>query len=356
MPLTSLMIRDFRCIEQADLEPDPAFNLIVGENASGKTSLLEAIFFLGRGRSFRSSVNARLTREGQAGFVVSGRTGSETRSHRLGVALDADGLRIRVDGRDAEGLSELAERLPVQIIDPEIHRLVAEGPEWRRRYLDWGVFHVEHRFMPAWRSYRRALRQRNAALRQRAPDAALAGFEQALAEHGSAMETIRRRYLAGLQAGVGAVAERLLGLEVTLEYQPGWKGQDLAEVLAAGRDRDREQQFTLPGPHRADVAIRVADRRARERVSRGQEKLLGAALVLAQLQHLSEAGDSDRESPVLLLDDPAAELDGERLSRFMGEVVTARAQLFITTLDADAVPTPESAAMFHVEQGAFSRA
>ena len=157
--LDRLQVKDFRCLQDVDLEPSPALNLIIGANASGKTSLLEAIFVLGRGRSFRTARRARLVRDGASAFTVAGQITRDGQDARIGVrGARTDPLEIRINGSAAGSAAELSEWLPVEAIDPEIHKLVEEGPERRRRYLDWGTFHVEHRFLDAWGRYRRALR------------------------------------------------------------------------------------------------------------------------------------------------------------------------------------------------------
>ena len=163
MSLRRLEVRDFRCIASAELEFDRRCNLISGPNASGKTSLLEAIFFLGRGRSFRTARNEALIRNGTDELMVAGNLTLDGRARPIGVRYSRDGFEARAEGVRISSLAELAVTMPVQAIDPEVHRLVEEGPQERRRYLDWGVFHVEPRFVDQWRRYQRALKQRNAA-------------------------------------------------------------------------------------------------------------------------------------------------------------------------------------------------
>ena len=166
MSLAELRIEDLRCIESAALEFSPELNLIAGENGAGKTSILEAIFLLGRGRSFRTRSSERLIRHGQAKLTVYGRT-DDSPSRQAGIEIAADGgTRARINGeRRSIRLLELSAVVAVQAIDPEIHKLVDQGPERRRRWLDWLVFHVEPSFGVHWARYNRALKQRNAALR-----------------------------------------------------------------------------------------------------------------------------------------------------------------------------------------------
>src|SRR6187397_759368 len=165
MALAELRIENLRCVESAALDFSPELNLIAGENGAGKTSILEAIFLLGRGRSFRTRTSERLIRYGQPRLTVFGRTDdSPPRSAGIEIAADG-GTRARINGENASSLLELSGVLPVQAIDPEIHKLIEQGPERRRRWLDWLVFHVEPSFGPQWARYQRALKQRNAALK-----------------------------------------------------------------------------------------------------------------------------------------------------------------------------------------------
>lgn len=170
MPLTRLTIQDLRCIGAAELELHPRLNLFVGPNGSGKTSLLEAVYCLGRGRSFRTRRLATLIRKGSECLRVVGEARQTTDLVTLGLEARAGETRLRARGAAAASAATLAEYHRPQVIDPDIHKLLEEGPGRRRRYLDWGVFHVEPRFLETWQRYHRALKQRNAALRGRGSD------------------------------------------------------------------------------------------------------------------------------------------------------------------------------------------
>ncbi len=355
MTLARIEIDEFRCLERARLRFDPQYNLFVGPNASGKTSLLEAIFFLGRGRSFRTRRLDRLVRQGQDGFRLVGWVeGPPARTTVLGIGGTRQGTEIRIGGAAAGSAAELALHFPPQIIDPEIHKLLEEGPQRRRRFLDWGVFHVEPSFLEVWQRYHRALRQRNAALKPGSDPRASAVWDPELLAAGSALDEMRRRYLALLGPLLADYGRRLLGVEVALAYQPGWAhGETFPEALARSTERDRRFGVTHVGAHRADVGVRADGHLARERVSRGQQKLLAAALTLAQLA-IQEARAPG--SGALLLDDPAAELDGHRLGLLLELVRELRVQLFVTALRADLPGLGAPGRMFHVEQGRIEAA
>ncbi len=349
MTLARLEIDEFRCLERVRLGLDPRYNLFVGPNASGKTSILEAVFFLGRGRSFRTRRLDRLVRQGQSAFRIVGWIDAQGRTTVLGVGGDRRSTEIRIGGAPAGGASELAGHFPPQIIDPEIHKLLEEGPHRRRRFLDWGVFHVEQTFLETWQRYHRALKQRNAALKGGTHPASVAAWEPELVSAGTRLDDIRRAYLTALEPTLAEFGRRLLGLPVSLAYHAGWaSGETLSEALVASLDRDRRYGITHVGPHRADVTARVDGHIARERVSRGQQKLLAAALTLAQL------AVQERRAPgtgALLLDDPAAELDAANLGRLLEVVSELRVQLFVTALRPDLPGLGTPGALFHVEQG-----
>jgi len=355
MSLERLAIEDFRCVERAELEFDDRCNLITGENASGKTSLLEAIFFLGRGRSFRSTRNESLIRTGASQFCLVARTNQQGLSQPLGMRLGADGIEARYAGRPVTGLAELATRLPVQAIDPEVHRLIDGGPQERRRYLDWGVFHVEPGFVDHWRRYQRALRQRNAALKANQAPTLIHAWDTELLEAGEQVADYRKRYVAGLQGSVHDVGRRLLDADIEIGLHHGWSSErSLAQALEHSFSRDCERGMTHVGPHRADLAVRISGAAARDRVSRGQQKLLAAAMLLGQLKY--DAGQGSGVA-ALLVDDPAAELDGSNLERLIKEVLSLPAQLFLTALDPmnPVLQRLPGGRKFHVEHGVVTR-
>ncbi len=344
--IAEVQLGSFRCFESARLEPGPGFNLIAGDNASGKTSFLEALYFLGRGTSFRAAraeaairfESDHCTLFARLGIGVAGRVGVE-------VSRSA-GLTLRLDGV-AGTRADLARALPVQLLDPASHELVSGAPAVRRQFLDWGVFHVEQHFLAAWQRYRRALQQRNAALKTR--NAAGAWYwDSSLVTEGLAVDGFRRRLLALLQAQVDQVGERLLGAAIELHYQSGWaEDASLENALVGSRDRDLQMATSTVGPHRADFRIILRARRVRDTVSRGQEKLIAAALTIAQLELVAQT----RAQPVvLLLDEPAADLDRDHLALLLTVVGEAPFQSFVTSLDAPGLKLPEGARAFHVER------
>lgn len=349
MALKNLKCTDFRCLEYTELDFSCGNNLIYGPNASGKTSILEAVAYLGRGRSFRGASTRELIRHDAEEFVLFGRADNGSREESLGVRNSRAGLEVHTNGEKRNSAAALAEALPLQVVDPDVHKLIAGGPEDRRRYVDWIAFHVEHGYLDRWRRFRRALKQRNAALRGGADRRALSGWDQELAELGAGIDEVRRRMLDITRPALEEAGEALLGSAVGFDYQRGWAADlSLAEALGGSVERDLQIGSTQSGPHRADILLRYDERQARKLVSRGQQKLLACALILAA----TEVVQTHLERPLLLLlDDPAAELDANSLLRLMGSVARLGCQVIATTLEPGRTLFHEPPRLFHVEHG-----
>ncbi len=349
MPLASVQVDNVRCIQQASLDLAPRLTLIQGPNGSGKTSLLEAIHLAGRGRSFRTRNTERLIRRGATRLQVYAETSNP--AHRIGFAYDSAGAyQARLDGRTPGSLAELPSALFVEVIDPDIHRLVEGAPAERRRWLDWGVFHVEPSFLAHWLRYSRALRQRNAALRDGQPPEPWNGE---LVAAGEALHAQRVAWFESLAPHWARVSGALLDTPVDLALRSGWAADlSLGDALHSGLERDRQRGSTLAGPHRADIVLRARGASARDVLSRGQQKLTAAGLVLALLGRLRA---EQQALPTLLLDDPAAELDAGRLHAFVEEVRALDCQIVMTSLSANTSLFGAPERVFHVEQGHVER-
>ena len=346
MPLSRLRIEFFRCLTHVELALDHEQNYFFGPNGAGKTSLLEAIHVLGRGRSFRLRQNKRLIQYDARGFTVFGEVHYRERSHKLGISVDGGGRQLRLDGQSGPAMSALAQILPVFVIEPSVHFLIEGGPGERRRFLDWGVFHVEHGYIPAWRRYRRVLGQRNAALRAAQHPGS---WDKVIVAAGMAITEARERYVDALRKALAGLGEALLGQPLVVNYRPGWRADStLRSALQQSRQRDKQAGATQVGPHRAELEIRLGARGVREEISRGQQKLAAAALVLAQVRVLAA---SKGHGGILLVDDPAAELDEAALGAFLSVLDALPAQRVITGLTEASLTGLQPPSTFHVEQG-----
>lgn len=349
MSLASLQITGLRSIASAQMDFTPGLNLVFGPNGSGKTSVLESVFLVGRGRSFRTRHTEQLISRGRDHLQLFATTAAP--AHRIGFEYRRDeSYTARLDAADVRSLAELPGAFFVEVIDPEVHRLVEGAPGERRRWLDWGVFHVEQNFLETWMRFTRTLKQRNAALKQGLDPQP---WDAELVRHGEAVAALRSAWLESVLPFWREAVKRLSGLEVDMTYSRGWAAdRPLADVLADGIERDRIRGSTLAGPQRADVQLRIQGRAAKEVLSRGQQKLVAAAMVLALLQRLRS---DQAQPPTLLLDDPAAELDTHRLGALVELVKGLRCQLVVTSLHADLANFGVPERVFHVEQGAVQR-
>lgn len=351
MTIARLDIQHLRNINQARLEFGDQFNFIVGANASGKTSLLEAIYLLGSGRSFRTSRLQHVIQTENEQFTISTRLRSEGGAIiTAGMALSKKGRILRVDGKNARSSAQLAELLPLQLINQQSFNLIDEGPAHRRKFLDWGVFHVEHGFFSVWQRYTRALKQRNAALKHGNSDTK--AWEKEMSESAVHLHEMRLAYIDALRPILQQSVLDMLEIDdISLDYRPGWDtALSLADILAQESEQDRRQGFTRYGPQRADLVFKRAGVAAKERLSRGQQKLLVSALVLGQARLLAQK--QARRSTVLI-DDITAELDTTHCARLMVALAETGAQLVVTAIDAETIPVVENVdtQMFHVEHG-----
>jgi DNA replication and repair protein RecF len=353
--LTELQIRQLRCLVDVRLRPDPGLNVITGGNGAGKSSIIEALHLLGYGRSFRGRVRDGLIRTGAPQLEVYAewldRAGQ---AHRAGLRHAGAAWEARLDGAAAPSLTELCAQIAVVTFEPGSHDLIGGGSEHRRRYLDWGLFHVEPTFLPHWRRYARALKQRNALLKGAPAVSALLPWDRELAEAGEALTRLRQAYLERLEPWVGAEARAFLAElgPASIEFRPGWKRSDLSlgDALLLSRDRDLALGHTSVGPHRADWRIGFAGLPGVEALSRGQEKLTALACILGQARGV--AADCGAW-PVVCLDDLASELDLEHQRQVLVSVVGSGAQVLLS-----GTRVPEGLAeaalpyrLFHVEHG-----
>lgn len=355
MPLIYLEIQNIRIYEHARLAPDPQLNLIVGNNASGKTSLLEAIYLLGLGRSFRTNQIEQLQKRDGRGLSVHGEVGEPgAQTHnQLGFVHSEQGRRVTINGLAQKQISALTQHLPLQAISPDTHYEFRNSARHRRGVLDWGLFHVEPDFLDLWGRYQRTLHQRNAALKIAAPAKSRQVWDEELASTGEALHAKRSALITRLKTDYQFCCQELLGsgYQGNLIFDSGWsEGKSLAECLGQDAARDRARGFTHSGPHRADLRVELQAGSTLLAASHGQYKLLVIALRLAQIRNFVGTG---QRHCCLLIDDLAAELDPEhraRLTRFLSRLPV---QIFVTATEASQIERRSwpSHKAFHVEQG-----
>jgi len=353
MRITRLHVRNLRCLDEVDLNLRPGVNLLVGENGAGKTSLLEGLHLLAYGRSFRGRVRDGLIRSGQPALDVFVAWETQSgRQQRAGLQHAGSRWNGMLDGQPVASLGALCAAVKVITFEPGSHALVSGSGEARRRFLDWGLFHVEPAFLSSWRRYARTLKQRNALLKRGGRGAQLDSWDRELADAGEWLDQQRRRYVERLQETLPSLVERLapsLGAP-SLRYHAGWRRDELslADALLLARERDCSSGFTTVGPHRGDWSIHFSAHAEGEALSRGQAKL--AALCCLMTQAADCAAHADGEWPVIMLDDVASELDRPHRARVLDYLRSGQAQVLVSSTE---IPEGMDVAtnVFHVEHG-----
>lgn len=359
MSLLSFNVTDFRNLKAVTLTPQPqGLNVICGLNGSGKTSLLESIYYLSAGRSFRTATHHRLIREGQSKFSLYTQIQTPHATWvSAGAERDIEGnTRLKVGEKASSRLAEVAALLPILLINADSHEFFEGGPAFRRKYLDWGLFYDSPAFITAWRQYERVLRQRNAALKERAPKSVLAGWTVALAQHGEVLDAYRRDYIARLTPVLFGLIDRLHPLpDLSLVYSPGWDGETgFLDALERVYFDELQAGHTLLGPHRADLDLRSRGDSIRHILSRGQQKCLICAMILAQGQLLT---DQHHQASIYLIDDLPSELDELNQAKLISLLFEQSSQVFITAIEKQAIAAwmklenAPPVKVFHVEHG-----
>lgn len=357
MSLGRLDISNIRNIRSASLELDPTVNIFLGPNGSGKTSLLEAVYFLGSARTFRSVSVEPLISRGEPSCTVHGIVRDSAREVNLGVTRErAGGREIKRNGANVSKSSELARHLPTLVLGPNTVELLTGSPADRRKFLNWGVFHVEHSFAELWEHANRSLRQRNELLRRPGANAReLAAWDAQLGQFGMRIDAQRRRWVEAFQVQFAATCDALTRLQdVTCTYQRGWDPkEELGELLNRQVQADLDRGYTQSGFHRAELQVRVGKSAATQVCSRGELKVLAWAMVLSQGRVFSELTGTDL---VYLVDDLASELDDSHRSRVCESLASSHGQVLATGIEANQLKGywPVQPKVFHVEHGSFS--
>lgn len=324
--LRSLRLLDFRCFKSLDLEAPPAGAILLGDNAQGKTSVLEAICLLVRLHSPRTHRMGLMDRIGSSGFGIAGDPWEQERK----VRHSREGLLLDVDGESRAGRSAYLEDggLVVWMGNEDLDLIRGSG-EVRRRYLDFIGSQIDGRYRRSWSRYRRALQAKNLLLKEGRPrNAEILSYEEILIEHGTILMEIRARLIAELAPLAEEAQKVVSGRDepLSLQYLPA-SGPDLRESILQARERETRLRQAVVGPHRDDMQLRLHGMPAADFASEGQQRTIALALKLAQGKLLeSSAG----KAPVYLMDDIFGELDPGRRNALMAHL-PPRAQKWITT-------------------------
>ncbi len=358
--ITQLSLQYFRNCQQIQCELSRGLNLIIGDNASGKTSIIEAIWVLATGRSFRTAKSHLLIQHQQTALTVfaevtSSHKRTNINSHRLGVQKTAQQSQLRMDGETIQSQSTIAQHLPVQLLTPESHKLLEDGPKARRQFMDWGCFHQSPDFMPLWRNYQRGLKQRNQALKKKLPKKQVQLWDQTLVENALKIDQIRQAYLKNLTPYLVTFCQALMP-EITenviCQYRAGWpkNTEDLMALYSHNFQKESTLGHTQYGAHRADIRFKFSGQEAINTLSRGQQKLFVCALLLAQAS-LHEK--TLQEPVIMLIDDLPAELDETHRLKLLELLQVLKIQHIITSTSQTLISilNPETTHIWQLNEG-----
>lgn len=331
MKLHEIQISHLRNVRNLRVQLHPRFTIIQGLNGSGKTTFLEAIYLLSCGRSFRAHELSALINYDASALTV---FADSVDGQRLSIQKSISSPTIaRINGGTCRSSSELAHLLPCQVFYADLFDFINAGPSWRRTLLDWGLFHVEHRYHAVWKEYKHVLKQRNALLKEKAPPPHFLPWDTQLSNFAEQLHLMREKYMDRLVPVFNQVLQEIATVECSLKYEKGWdkkkEGIPLIQVLSEQFASDCLRQFTQYGAHQADIQIVSRQSKAKYGLSRGQQKIAIFALKLAQCQLLNK--------PCLyLIDDLGAELDSEHIKRVLSYLKKIEGQFVLTAHLKDA--------------------
>ncbi len=360
MSLIQFQARDFRNIRSADLSFSHKLNLISGDNAAGKTSLLEAIYYLSTGNSFRTHTLEPIINRDCTSFTLAGQVktnGEET--HRIGVMRSPDKTVRKLDSQNISSQSGITRLFPVRIIHPDSHTLVSGSPTWRRKYIDWGCFYTDTGYQGLLSKATRLLKQRASILRSNQSNtkktALLNATDSILVPVSNSIDEIRKAYVHALNLHIQKLSPDLITSidDLQVHYRRGWPFEsELSAKLEDDILIDIKRRRTHSGIHRCNLMISVNDLDAKQNASRGQQKLIATTMTLAQiLTHL----DSTDIPPLLLIDDLSSELDYVHQGKLISLLSELNIQVIITSL-TDKLPglRSQETGMFHVKHGVLN--
>ena len=353
MFIERLSIKNLRNIPQADLLLNKKTNVIIGENAAGKTTVLEAVDILSRGKSFRTNKTESLVKNNQQELYIGAIAGEKRK--KLEIYKSKSKTKIVIDGKEEKRQSALAEGLAVQAIHPNSHFIIEGAPIERRAFIDWGLFHVEHQFREEFLRYNKTLRQRNEALK--AKDKNQAKWMEELAFLGEKITTMRENYLSALTPHFINSKEFIMpDHDLLFEYDRGWeKGKSLLAALQDKEDIDFDRGYTSRGPQNADLRILLNNQEAYKICSRGQQKLIANIMLLSQSKGFFEV---KKFPSIILVDDLSAELTLEMQEKILERLFETNSQIFLTALNDSVLAeilNEMEAGVFHVEHGEIAQ-
>jgi DNA replication and repair protein RecF len=349
MILSELKIHNLRTIETAHLSLNSRFNFIIGPNGSGKTSILEGLYLLSCGHSFRSREISPIITHNQSTLTVFARALDQ---NTISIQKScSEPTQIKLNNQFCTSTSQLAYALPCQIFYSDIFQIIDAGPTVRRSVLDWGLFHVKHNYLNIWKEYKKVLKHRNVLLKKNAPYDHFVPWDKQLSQLASQLDLLRQEYFIQWQTQFYQVLHYLTDSACAIHYFKGWDkkntGKELDQILAESFESDKHKQYTQYGAHQADFHIESNDFKAKNILSRGQQKIILIALKLAQ-------GELLDQDCLYLFDDLAAELDDKHQNKLFAYLANRKGQYIITSVNhVDFIPClpPEQVSSYSLADG-----
>lgn len=351
MWLESLTVKQVRNLTDIKITLSKEVNIIYGENAAGKTALLESIYLLSKARSFRTAHIKEVIQHQKEELTVSGIiSGKDNRFVNTGIRKSFKETEIRHNGERVRAVSQQAKNVIVQTVIPDNAKLLTGSPKDRRKWVDWALFHVEQTYLQIWQKYHQALRNRNALLRRPSKEEEFYVWEKIMATTAKELGNMWSKYFVCLQSYYQEIAKAYSCDDVvfSIKKEKITTGEYL-EYLQLTRQSDIKAGFTQQGPHKADFNFKTEGKHAHTVFSRGQIKLFVTMLSIAQAKLLKKEKEV---TPIILVDDLVAELDKKAVSTLLEILYNEKMQLFIATTEPDVIEkSSKETALFHVEQG-----
>jgi DNA replication and repair protein RecF len=356
MWIEKLNVNNCRLLNNVSIEFSKHLNLIVGKNASGKTSLLESLCLLSNGRSFRTTHVAEVISYNQESTLISAKINSNDAATQIGIEKSTKKTRIRINKKDIYSQAELSAYLPITVIHPGSIDLITGSPKTRRSYIDWITFYLFPDFQIKWKEYQHILKQRNYCLKEPKHHYAINQWTKELIPLQPILTNYRLQALELLKPKLDKISKHLLDSEVSLEFNSGLPNdlnlddESLLDFYNKKIEYDIRLKRTTAGVHRADFKIFMNNKIASQSASRGQLKLIAIALLLSQNEAIIE---SESEQGILLIDDLASELDNKNKGKLLHYLASIDKQVIITsTKSIDNINIPWK--VFHVKHGKIS--
>ena len=335
--VSKLTLSNVRNFPHKTIELCSSINVITGQNAAGKTTILEALYLLAHGKSFRTSVLDKVINRHADLMTIYAEVGEQNdinQEHsRCGFQKSREQkARYQLNQEPIKSVKLLTEQLPLQLITTESTRFFTDGPKLRRDFLAWGLFYTNSDYYALWKQYQRVLAQRNRALKQNLAMQDIAIWDEGFIQTATQIDLLYQQYIQQFTPLFNDIIQSFLPeLDLSLHYSKGWDEQlDLSEALQQTLNKAYALGYTPVGIHRADFQLICDHKEAQDVLSRGQLKLASYALSLTQGLLLKQLTG---KVPIYLIDDLAAELDATRQKLVFDRLNKLNSQILVTSIE-----------------------